>query len=89
MSRSLNTGLEAVEVPFSGGMTYRTTSPLLTTPHVELRVLLGLLSIRSRPLKRVRRKLTLRRLHILVADLIILTAAIVEGVKYIIFLIKK
>jgi hypothetical protein len=61
----------------------------LTTPHAELRVLLGLLSIRSRPLKRARRKLTLRRLHILVADLIILTTAIVEGVKYIIFLIKK
>lgn len=48
-----------------------------------------LLKLRSRPLSRTRHRLSLRKLHILVADLIILAAAVVEGIKYVLFLIRR
>jgi hypothetical protein len=39
-------------------------------------------------MSRSHHKLSLRKLHIVVVDLIILTAAIIEGVKYVLFLMK-
>ena len=36
-----------------------------------------------------RRRLTLRKLHIIVVDSLLLAVAIIEGVKYVLFLLKK
>lgn len=36
-----------------------------------------------------RRKLTLRKLHILIVDMILLTIALIEGVKYVLYLIRQ
>jgi len=40
-------------------------------------------------LSQPRRKLTIRRLHILIVDTVLLAIALIEGVKYVLFLIRQ
>jgi len=40
-------------------------------------------------MRKPRHKLSLRKLHILVVDLILLGVAVIEGVKYLIWLIER